>query len=94
MILEVTPSFEREPSPGNINLHLLQASGRLEEYIPDIQENFKTILIKVRNKLDIVNVDVVVQDNPRGSIPEIGVGGRVVNAHRVDIDFDPEFERF
>ena len=94
MTSETTVSFERESSLVNVNLDLPQTPGRLESYIADIERNFEQTLSRVREKIDIADIDVVVRDNPRRTIPEIGIGGRVVNTHRIDIDFDPEFEHF
>ncbi|MBL7158999.1 hypothetical protein ISS85_00780 [Candidatus Microgenomates bacterium] len=92
ILLEVAPSSEREHSPANVNLHLLQASGRLKEHIPNIERNFEQTLSRVREKIDVT--DVVVYDNPRGAIPEVGIGGRAVTDHFILISLDPEFERF
>ena len=48
-------------------------------------------LIKISNKLPISDVDVAIYNNPRGIIPEVGIGGYAPNEHLVFVYLDSKF---
>jgi uncharacterized protein YjaZ len=74
------------------NLHLLQASDRLDPFIDEIKEAFDQAIQKINKHLNVLDIDVVVADHPRGAIDEEGVGGRMLTKHYVRISIDPEHD--
>ncbi|MEK9207401.1 MAG: DUF2268 domain-containing putative Zn-dependent protease, partial [Patescibacteria group bacterium] len=76
---------------GNINLHLLNASGLLDSLSGLIEAEFTNGMDKILEKLPISDVDVCIYDSRRGVIPEIGIGGSAHNSHLVFIKINPEF---
>lgn len=78
----------------NITPHVLLGSGRLNFYIDKITEEFDLTIKKVTAKISISGVDIVIYDNPRGVIPETGVGGYSPNEHLVFISLNPDFSTF
>lgn len=43
----------------------------------------------ISSRIPISDVDVVISDDPKGAIPEIGICGRAENAQRITISLDP-----
>ncbi len=74
-------------------LHILEASGRLTPLVEEITLAVERVIGKIGSTLLLPPVDIVIVDNPEGSIPETGVGGRAYNAHFLVISVDPEFTR-
>jgi len=75
----------------NINLYILNASGKLIPYVKEIEDAFNEAVIKIIKKIPVSNVDVVVVDNPLSVIPEIGIGGHAMSANYVVVSLDHEF---
>jgi uncharacterized protein YjaZ len=75
----------------NINLHILLASGTLKPFIKDIENSFNNTVSEVPKYLPIHDVDVIVYDNPEGTVPEQGIGGYTPNKNLVYISLDPSF---
>lgn len=78
----------------NINLHILNASGKLTPYIKKIKNIFDKAVIKIVNKIPVSDIDVVIVDDPLQSIPEIGMGGYTMTPNFVKISFDVGFNNF
>lgn len=78
----------------NINLHILNASGKLTPYIKEIENIFDKTVGKVTDKVPVSNVDIVIVDNPFYAIPEIGIGGHTITANYIVISLDHEFSNF
>jgi len=78
----------------NINLHILKASGRLDPYAKDIEKIFSYVIKEVSEKIKISNIDIIVHDNPRFTIPELGIGGHTHSPDFVVISLDPKFPNF
>ena len=75
----------------SINLHILRASGRLEPFVDQIQKEFDETVNKISKTMPLQEIDVVIQDNPRKAIPEIGVGGSTIFSYLIEISIDPNF---
>jgi uncharacterized protein YjaZ len=75
----------------NIQLHLLLGSKRLVPFSNIIKDNFEKALPFITSKIPIIDVDVVIYDNPEGTVEEQGIGGYTPNAHLVYIPMNPEF---
>ena len=75
----------------NIVLHILNASGNLSSSANDIQLIFNNSIRKIVEKLPISNVDVIIADNSRGAIPEVGIGGRSLNPNLIFISINHSF---
>ncbi len=78
----------------NINLHILNAQGRLTPYLKEIQNIFDKTIIKVLKKIPLSNVDVVVYEYAEGVIPELGVGGNAYDPNVVSIYLNSKFPNF
>lgn len=78
----------------NINLHILNASGKLTPYVKEIEDMFNEAVIRIIKKIPVSNVDVVIVDNPFSVIPEIGIGGHAMSANYVVVSLDHEFNNF
>lgn len=78
----------------NVNLHILNASGKLTPYIKEIENIFNETVIKIIEKIPVSNVDIVIVDNPSSTIPEIGMGGHTMTANYIVISLDHEFNNF
>ena len=65
----------------NVCLHILNASGALGTVATFIEDEFTKSLKKISSALSVSDVDVVVYDNSKGVIPEVGIGGYSPNGH-------------
>ncbi len=75
----------------SVNIHILKASGRLEQFEAVITTALKAGLAEVQTKITLPRLDVVVVDDNDSAIPETGVGGSAPNAHLLYIYIDPTF---
>ncbi len=75
----------------NVNLHLLNASGSLSQFEKEIKSEFSAAVSEISKIIKLVNVDIVIYDNPEGAIPEIGLGGYTQNDNLIFIPIDPKF---
>lgn len=78
----------------SVNAHILLGTGSLTLHQGLIKKEFDELVTKIQNQLPLGNVDVVIYDNPDGSIPEIGVGGYSPNANLIFISLDPHYPNF
>lgn len=81
-----------ETSIMSVNLHILQASGRLEPFEQTIRKAADEAIGDVKKAIDLPDVDITVFDHPEKAIDETGVGGRIMNKHYVRIAVDPEHD--
>lgn len=78
----------------NINLHILNASGKLTPYVKKIQNIFDETIIKVLKKIPLFNVDVVIYESKEGTIPELGMVGQTYGPDLIFIYLDTKFSSF
>ena len=78
----------------NINYHILNARGTLTSYIKTIVGIFNNTINKIAKKIQISNIDIVIEDNPDDTIPEIGIGGYAPNANLIYISLNPKHPQF
>jgi len=76
----------------SINLHILQASGRLKPFEQIIRKASDEVIAEVKELFDLPGVDIVVADIPQHTIDETGVGAFVATKHFMRISIDPEHE--
>ncbi len=76
-----------------VNFHILQSSGILSGAMHD---QLQSVLIETSNqcdeKLTLSNVDVVVMNVPRNTIPRIGINGFSYDAHQIVLSIDSNHE--
>lgn len=77
-----------------INIHILNASGRLTQYEERLHRICDRAVAEIRDHLEIDDVDVVLQHNPSATIPEVGVSGYAPTANLVQISLDPDNRNF
>lgn len=75
----------------NVHLHILNASGAFDLVSKFIEDEFAKSLTRISDALSISDVDVVLYDNPKGVIPEVGIGGNSPNGHLVFVYLDSKF---
>lgn len=75
----------------NILLHVLNAANDLDSFLEDIENNFSPAVEKITAKIPVSNIDVLIASDPRWAIPEIGMGGRMLNSHLIFVSIDPKF---
>ena len=75
----------------SINLHILNASGRLNDTSDQIEKEFHCAVDKISKTIPLSDTDIVIYDNPHGVIPELGIGGYTPSPHLVFIYIDPGF---
>lgn len=74
-----------------ILLHVLNAINDLNPFLKVIENNFSSSVSKISEKIPISNIDVLVTSDANGAIPEIGIGGRMLNPHLVLVSLDTKF---
>jgi uncharacterized protein YjaZ len=72
----------------SFKLHLLNASGSLGKFQVSIKKNFESALKKLPEEYQKLKVDVIVWDNPYGTIRETGIGGYTPSSNVVFISLD------
>lgn len=78
-----------------VAIHVLTGSGRLSAHADRIREKVRTAAAASLAHLPVDgDVDVLVRDDPRWLIPEIGIGGRAPDGHTVFVSLDPDHEKF
>ena len=78
----------------NINLHILNAAGRLTPYIDKIENIFDKTVAKVLEKTFFLGTDVVISEFAEDTIPELGIGGHTYNPSLILISLDTKFPDF
>lgn len=72
-----------------VQFHIMQSSGKLSGAISDRLER---VLNETYNacsqKLEFVDIDVVVMNAPMNVIPRLGIGGFCFDAHRITVSLD------
>ncbi len=78
-----------------INIHILSASKDIEPYSEELKSIAEATIASVENLLSIKDVDIVIYDNPRATIDEIGgIGGFSPNANLIFISLNPRHSDF
>lgn len=72
----------------NVRLHILNASGAFDLVSKLIEDEFAKSLRRISDTLSISDVDVALYNNPKGVIPEVGIGGYSPNGHLVFVYLD------
>ena len=78
----------------NINLHILNAAGRLTPYIDKIENIFDKTVAKVLEKTSFLGTDVVISEFAEDTIPELGIGGHTYGPDLIFICLDAKFPDF
>lgn len=79
----------------SINIHVLSASKEIEPYAEDLRLIASATLADVDKLLPIKNVDIVLYNNPKAAIDEIGgIGGFTPNENIVFISLNPRHPDF
>lgn len=76
------------------NLHLLKSSPKLKPFAAQIQAEFNNFNQKIKNIFPKQDIDIVVYDNPNGTIPNQGIGGFTPYPYLIFISFNPNFSDF
>lgn len=72
-----------------IQLHLLNASGSLDNNYDAIMTGYNQAIKNINKYLSIDNVDIVISNAPYAAIPELGVGGFCDSRYdEIDISID------
>ena len=80
---------------GAVTIHVLTGSGRLRAHADRIRSNGASAATACLEQLPLEgDVDVLVRDDPRRVIPEIGIGGVAADRHTVFVALDPDHEKF
>lgn len=72
----------------NVRLHILNALGVFDLVSKHIEEEFVKSLRRISDTLTISDVDVVLYNNPKGVIAEVGIGGYSPNGHLMFLYLD------
>lgn len=77
-----------------VNIHILLASGRLNNFESKIRQTAEDGIVKIKSKIAAEKIDIVVRDNPDGAIPEVGIGGYTLDTNYISISLNPNFPDF
>ena len=78
-----------------INIHILSASKDIEPYSEELKSIAEATIASVEKMLPIKDVDIVLYDNPKATIDEIGgIGGYSPNANLIFISLNPRHPNF
>ncbi len=79
-----------------VGIHVLTGSGRLRPHAARIRTQVRAATTAAQSllPLDGGSVDVVVRDDPRLVIPEVGIGGFAQDGHTVFVALDPDHDKF
>lgn len=73
-----------------VNIHVLNATGALNDKIPAITSAFRVATRTAKKQLQLENAGVVISSNSHRAIPELGVGGYTDSANKVIyVSLDP-----
>lgn len=76
----------------NIDLIILNKSGRINPLIPIIQQAFDEVVQKVCERIPtLTDIDIVCADSPHMVIPETGIVGYTHTKHFIAVHIDPNF---
>jgi len=79
----------------SVAIHVLTGSGRLRTRAARIAVDVRSAADACLERLRLTgDIDIVVRDDPRWAIPELGIGGHAPDAHTIFVALDPENERF
>jgi len=80
----------------SVAIHVLMGSGRLRTRAARIADGVRSAADACLERLPLTggDIDIVVRDDPRWAIPELGIGGHAPDAHTIFVALDPEHERF
>jgi hypothetical protein len=83
------------PMGDSVAIHVLTGSGRLLAHADRIRSHARAATSASLAALPLSGgVDVVVHDDPRRVIPEVGIGGVAPDGHTVFVVLDPDHETF
>ena len=77
---------------GNINVHILNASGKFSRFSNLICRNAKDSVTIIKSKIPISDTDIVIYDDPWATIKGKGIGGISRGANTVFVPLDLRFE--
>ncbi len=78
-----------------VDIHVLTGSGRLSAHAARIRSQVRAAAGASLAQLPLEGeVDLVVRDDPRRVIPEVGIGGFAPDGHTVFVALDPDHEKF
>ncbi len=78
-----------------INIHILSASRDIRPFSEELKSTAEATVASVEKLLPIKDVDIVVYDNPKATIDEIGgIGGFSPNANLIFISINPRHPDF
>lgn len=77
-----------------IYIHIQKSSSRLHQFEAIIRKKARDAIQKIKATIPIQNVDIVIYDNPGGTIPELGIGGYAPSAYLIFVSLDPLFPAF
>lgn len=69
----------------------LEISKELDFLKDKIEKAYQEIMPVIEGKIELPDIDIVVSDNPKGVIPEIGIGGNSPDANSIFINIDKDF---
>lgn len=79
----------------SINIHILSASKDIRPYSEELKSIAEATVASVEKLLPIKDVDIVLYDNPKATIDEIGgIGGFSPNANIIFISLNPKHPDF
>lgn len=74
----------------NILLHILDVRKTLDPYVRIIERVFDESVVQITKKMPVDMVDVVVRDDKRKAIPELGFGGYSYSQYFIVLSVDGE----
>jgi uncharacterized protein YjaZ len=77
-----------------VAIHVLTKSGRLTPFRKSIIKVVHKSVALTKREIPVRKIDILVYDNPRGTIPETGEGGWTENSYLIFISLNPTFKRF
>ncbi len=77
-----------------VRIYVLTASGRLKPSLQKIKRCVRESVALINNFIPVLDVDIVVFDDPSNAIPELGIGGFTSDNHTVCIYLDPTHKKF
>ncbi len=78
----------------DIKTHILNSSSKLNSYVEVIEKITAAAIEKINRKLPVESVDIVIYENRRGAIPEIGIGSITIDPNVVFVSLDSKHKNF
>jgi len=77
-------------SSHNINISILNESGRLDSILDAIRAQTDKAIELARTTIQLSDVDIIFSYNPAETVPHLGFGGYTPDAHTVQISVDAD----